>query len=262
MCARWRVRELQTWLHDAIIAPMPPPAAEVAERILPSQTLAAEQRLEIYRDMYAIRMEEALEVDYPAVAAFLGHHDFHHLAIDYVQRHPSTSYTLNRLGDAFPQFIAETMPRRRALHDLARLELAMTQVFDEEESPLIDASAIAGVPAESVASMQLIPIRALRLLSFDYPVNDLFQRFRDDEPLRTPRRKQTWLAVHRRDYSVMRLPLGERAFAMLSLVCNGAMLDDAIGEFASRFDEPLRQEELFAWFRDWTAAGLFTASEI
>jgi hypothetical protein len=212
--------------------------------------------------MYAIRMEEALEVDYPAVAALLGHHDFHHIVNAYVQRHPSTSYTLNRLGDAFPQFIAETMPRRRALHDLARLELAMTQVFDEEQSPLIDATAIANVPANEVVSMCLVPIRALRLLSFDYPVNDLFQRFRDDEPMRTPRRKPEWLAIHRRDYSVIRLPLELRAFAMLSLICEGATLGDAVVAFASRFDEPPRQDELFSWFRDWTAAGLFTAIEI
>src|SRR4051794_2420708 len=153
-------------MHDAIVAPMPPLADDVSRRILPSRTLAPNERLDIYRDMYAIRMEEALEVDYPAVAALLGHHDFHHLVNAYVQRHPSTSYTLNRLGDAFPQFVAETMPRRRALYDLARLELAMTQVFDEEESPLIDANAIAVVPAESVASMRLVSIRALRLLSF------------------------------------------------------------------------------------------------
>lgn len=256
------MRDLQTWMHDAIVAPMPPPADDVARRILPSRTLAPNERLDIYRDMYAIRMEEALEVDYPAVAALLGHHDFHHLVNAYVQRHPSTSYTLNRLGDAFPQFIAKTMPRRRALYDLARLELAMTQVFDEEESPLIDANAIAAVPAESVASMRLVPIRALRLLSFDYPANDLFQRFRDDEPMRTPRRKPTWLAIHRRDYSVMRLPLELRAFAMLELIHGGATLGDAVVEFASRFDGPPRQDELFAWFRDWTAAGLFTAIEI
>lgn len=256
------MRELQMWMHDAITAPRPPVAADVERHILPSRTLDAEQRLSIYRDMYAIRMEEALEVDYPAVAALLGHHDFHHLVNAYIQRHPSRTYTLNRLGDAFPRFIAETMSRRRALHDLARLELAMTEVFDEQESPLVDATAIASVPAHAAATMRLIPIRALRLLAFDYPVNDVFQRFRDDEPLRIPRRKATWLAVHRRDYSVMRLPLGERPFALLQLVCNGATLGDAIVEFASRFDAPLRQEELFAWFRDWTAAGLFTAIEI
>lgn len=256
------MRELQSWMHDAITGPMPPNVSEIARRILPSRTLAPEQRLDIYRDMYAIRMEEALEADYPAVAAMLGHHDFHPLVNAYVQAYPSTTYTLNRLGDAFPQFIAQRWPRRRALHELARLELAMTEVFDEEESPLIDASAIANVPPHEVASMRLVPIRALRLLAFEYPVNDLFQRFRDEKPLRAPRRKATWLAIHRRDYSVMRLPLGERAFALLKFICDGATIGDAIVEFASRFDAPPRQEELFAWFRDWTAAGLFTAIEI
>jgi hypothetical protein len=256
------VRELQTWMHAAIVAPRPPSPRDVAKYILPSHTLAPEERLELYRDMYAVRLIEAIEGDYPAVAALLGHRGFHALSAAYIERHPSVSYTLNRLGDHFPQFIAETLPRRRALADLARLELAMTQVFDEEESPLLDAHAIAAVPPHAVASMRLVPIRALRLLAFDYPVNDLFQRFRDDEPLRAPRAKKTWLVVHRRDYGVMRMPLDERAFTLLSALCDGETLGDAVVAFAERNGAPPAQDELFAWFRDWTAAGLFTAIEV
>src|SRR6185295_14998144 len=49
------------------------------------------------------------------------------LARDYVQVHPSTSYTLNRLGDRLPDFVTGWAPRAEAgfLHDLARLELAV-----------------------------------------------------------------------------------------------------------------------------------------
>lgn len=246
------MRELQEWMYTHITAPLPPPDAEVATRILPSRTLQPSERLALYRDMYTVRMTEALETDYPAFAALFGHHAFEHLVEAYCARYPSSSYTLNRFGDHFPQFVAETMPRRRALHDLARFELAMTEVFDEAESPVLDANAIANVPPEAVESLRIVPIRALRLLALDYPVNDLFRRFRDDEPLRVPRPKKTWLAIYRREFAVLRMPLTEGAFALLSMLCDGAPL----GEVVMRFPD---QQELFTSFRDWTASGLFSA---
>src|SRR6185295_16302737 len=99
---------------------------------------------------------DAMAVDYPAIVHFLGEHAFGHLIADYVQEHPSRSYTFNRLGDDFPKFLES---RRAFLADLARLELAMTQVFDEEES-VAAAAAAAATPEE----MRLTPIKALRLL--------------------------------------------------------------------------------------------------
>ena len=68
--------------------------------ILPSKTLTPVERVGVYQGMYLLRMIEALEGDYPAVAHFLGDEEFAELVTRYVAAHPSTSYTFNRLGDA------------------------------------------------------------------------------------------------------------------------------------------------------------------
>lgn len=258
------MRELQTWMYGAIAAPEPPPALEIERVILPSHTLQPAERLELYRDMYTVRMIEALEADYPAVAAFLGHHNFGHLVHDYTQRHPSSSYTLNRLGDAFPDFIAnETkIDRRQFLADLARLELAMTDVFDEAESPLLDANALSGVAPERLASARLKTIAALRLIATAYPVNKIFDAFREEQPLVAPRKRASWLAVHRRDYSVYRMPLTRGAYAMLLALQQGSAIGEAIDAAVAATGSVPQRDELFGWFRDWTAAGLFTSLEI
>ena len=44
--------------------------------MLPSQTLTSAERLDIYRDMYLLRMEEALAIDYPGLKHFLGEEEF------------------------------------------------------------------------------------------------------------------------------------------------------------------------------------------
>jgi len=232
------VRELQEWMYDAIAQPQWP---EDTSRVVDAS------RLEIYRGMYPIRMQEALAADYPAVAKFLGEDEFNHVVAHYTEHHPSRSYTLNRLGDSFPDFLNYDP----FLHDLARFELAMTQVFDEEETPELDPDAFGSIGPDS----RLKTIAAFRLQAFDYPVNEFFQSFRNDEELVEPEPRKVRIAFHRREYAVYRMELDEKAYDFLCALCDGATLAEAIDGTGAT------QDELFGWFRDWSAAGIFGGIE-
>jgi hypothetical protein len=230
--------------------------------ILPSASLQPIQRVGLYHGMYMLRMIEALTIDYSALAHFLGEEAFEELVRAYVQRFPSRSYTLNRLGDSLPEFIAtSTFKRRIFLRDLARLELAMTQVFDEIEAEPLPGDAIASIAPERIADARIVPIPALRLLSLDYDANEAFQAWRDERAIK-PRRQKAWLAVHRRDYGVYRMPLEREAFTFLGLLIAGQTIGGAIAAFHRRFKRLPEQDEIFTWFRDWSAAGLFAAIEV
>ncbi|MGA8806942.1 MAG: DNA-binding domain-containing protein [Thermoanaerobaculia bacterium] len=259
---------LQEWMQAVVTHPSDvyeaADAAEIAvdDVILPSRTLQPIQRVGIYHGMYMLRMIEALTVDYAAVAQFLGEHAFEHLVRDYVQQFPSRSYTFNRLGDSLPEYIASsTWKRRTFLRDLAKLELAMTHVFDEAEAEALPADAIASIAPEQIADARIIPIPALRLLALDYDANDAFQAFREERPMK-PRRQKSWLAVHRRDYGVYRMPLTREAFVFLEALVARETIGSAIETFQRRFRRFPAQSDLFTWFRDWSAAGLFTAIEV
>jgi hypothetical protein len=208
-------------------------------------------RLAIYRDMYPMRMHDAMAADYPALAKFLGEEKFHELVDRYTGHHPSQSYTLNRLGDSFPDFLTDDP----FLRDLARFELAMTEVFDAEETPELDPAVFGSIGPDS----RLKTIAAFQLHAFDYPVNGFFQSFRDGEELVEPELQKSWVAFHRRDYGVFRLALEERAYDFLSALCDrtsgGATIVEAIDATGAT------QDELFGWFRDWSAAGIFGGIE-
>ena len=75
------------------------PAEEARNVVLPGRALTALERLDIYRDMYLLRMEEALGIDFPALKHFLGDDEFMKLVARYTDAHPSRSYTFNRFGD-------------------------------------------------------------------------------------------------------------------------------------------------------------------
>jgi hypothetical protein len=259
---------LQEWMQSVVTHPADvyeaAEAAEIAvdEVILPSQSLQPIQRIGIYHGMYMLRMIEALTVDYAALAQFLGEHAFEHLVRDYVEQFPSRSYTFNRLGDSLPEYLASsTWKRRTFLRDLAKLELAMTQVFDEAEAAPLPADAIGAIAPEEVADARIIPIPALRLLALDYDANEAFQAFRDEAPMK-PRRQKTWLAVHRRDYGVYRMPLTREAHTFLECLEARQTIGSAIETFNQRFRRFPEQSELFTWFRGWSAAGLFAAIDV
>lgn len=111
-------------------------------------------------------MRDALRSDYPALAELLGERGFAKLVADYVAVHPSRSFTLARLGDHLPEFLAGWgSPRRRGLRtDVARLERAGAQVFDAEETAPLDADALQALPAADWPKLRLRPAAAFRLV--------------------------------------------------------------------------------------------------
>jgi hypothetical protein len=270
---------LQLWMQAAVVHPgtareavAAPPAAglvppdRVEEIIRPTDRLTGVERVGIYQGMYLLRMEEALESDYPGLQHLLGPRRFFALVREYVQVHPSVSYSLNRLGDFFPDFVgrAEGLPRRAFCHDLARLELAVAQVFDGEESPVLASEAIARVPEDAWERARLRTVSAFRLLALDYPVNAYLQSVRDEDHRHPPRRRgKSYVAVYRRDYAVYRLDLTHSAHKLLEALAGGVALGDAVGAaVAMRGRRAPKADDLFRWFRQWVAAGLFQAVDV
>ncbi|HVO09737.1 MAG TPA: DNA-binding domain-containing protein [Vicinamibacteria bacterium] len=265
---------VQRWLQAVIVHPgcvadalasaearVEVPTKAIEEVVRPSWSLTAVERVEVYHGMYLLRMVEALESDFPAVRHFLGEEAFAELVRDYVERYPSRSYTLNRLGDHLPQFFAEEVDRPDAafLHDLARAELAATEVFDEEPSPVLEAEALRRVPQLALAQARLRPIDALRLLELRHTVVGHLEAAKHGRPAPRPRRRRSHLAVYRRDYTVLRREMTGDEYGMLSALVAGQPLGEAIGAAALRLRAARREETVFRWFRSWVAEGLFSA---
>jgi hypothetical protein len=241
------------------------PASRVGDVILPSKTLTPVERVGIYHGMYLLRMVEALETDYPALQHFLGPQDFRALVAGYVQVHPSRSYTLNRLGDHFAEFVkgAPGIRRRDFCHELARLELLVSQVFDGPETQGLSAEAIAAVPGDAWERACLTPVAAFRLGAFRYPVNAYLQSTQgDDHDHPKPRLKDEWVAIFRRDYRVRRVDLTRPAHDLLADLVGGKTLGEAISAALRRGTKKgPSEDELFRWFRDWIALGMFAGVE-
>ena len=270
---------MQRWMQEVVVHPGTVEEAVGARRarkalagasiedvILPSSRLSPAERVGVYQGMYLLRMEEALESDYPGLAHMLGHEGFSSLVRDYVQEHPSMSYTLNRLSDRLPAFVSRWRGTRRpaVAGDLARLEQAIAEVFDAEEVEALSEDEIAALPAEAWERLRLAPIPAFRLLALRYPVGAYLDSLSGDEhrhPALT--RKDTFIAVFRRDYIVRRLELSRRAHDLLKDLVAGKRVGRAVAADLKRGGRRgAAADELFAWFRQWAAAGVFRSLSV
>lgn len=256
--------DLLRWFQAAVVAPHEPAKrrrlAPASKHILPSKTLKPEQRVGIYVDAYLARLVEALESDFEAVTTLLGHHGFHELCRSYLEKHPSTNWSLNPLGRKLPAYLA-TFPRRAAARDLAALEAAMSEVFDAEESAPLKPEDFGKIAPEKVAASRLVFVPTFRLLALDYAANPYVDAVRQKKPLPPLRKKKSWIAVYRKGFQVWRLDLKEPAHAALSMLMKGRTVGAALAAAAARWrgSPSGLQGQVRQWFGEWVSEGFFSA---
>lgn len=268
-----RLVRLQKWMQAVVVHPgttrqalRSPGAAgllpdgQIGSVLLPSPTLTPAERIGVYQQMYPLRMYDALAADYPGLEHFLGGR-FSDFVAAYTSAHPSMGYTLNRLGDHVPAFLARQrrFTPRPFLVDLARLELALTQAFDERESPVLKAEAFEGLSDERLEKTRLATVPSVRLLELGWNADAYLDSLRDDEHNHPkPAKEVSFVIVFRRNYAIYRLPVTAAAFALLQDIAAGKTLGDAVGNALGRRGAKRASADDFArWFRNWTAEGVF-----
>jgi len=231
--------------------------SEARQAILPSKTMQPLERLAVYRGMYPLRMRDALAADYPGLAAFLGHRRFFEFVLSYVRVFPSSSYTFARLGDHVPEFLRRTrrFPPAPFLRELATLERAINEVFDADEEDVEDPASPPRHVSADWKSRRFAVTPTLRLLAFRCaagPALDALKAGR--RPATRPR--ATWVALHRRRYTVCRLDLTRAEFRLLGALSKGQTLGAALRAAVRKSGKPMAPRAVTRAFRTFTAEGI------
>jgi hypothetical protein len=301
--ARHTLDELQRWLQAVVTHPGGVAAGidsaeardqialvprQVERVVTRSQALSAIERLEIYNRAYFARLLECLREEYSVLSAALGDELFDSFAIGYLEAHPSQSYTLSRLGEKFPEFLADTRPVTGGLKsalraeatvvggtsvppsdsasaetgptadwpefmiDLARLERTINEVFDgpgSEGRPVFDGVRLSSISAGRWPETRLVCVPCLRVMRLSHPVNDYFSAIRRGEKPPIPATAPAHLAITRRGYRVLRYPLEPAQHELLQVLLDGEPVGKAIERAAAV--SPLTDAQLAGALRDW-----------
>ncbi len=260
------------------------PMAEVAESfIAPNSRLTAFERLEIYNRQYWFRLLSAIAEDFPALRAVVGSQRFDALSVAYLAEHPSRSFTLRNLGSKLVEWLSahpEFTGRRHALAvDVARIEWAFVEAFDNAEHTALTPDQIATLGADSRLGLQ----PHVRLMALNYAADEIALSLhsrdkrqateaglKNDDPLAAPvslpklRRRAVWVAAHRVDFTVYYRRLAREEFVTLEALRAGATLGVALeaGFSDSRLPEWKRPGQVHEWFAAWAELGWICAPDI
>lgn len=256
------------------------PTKKIAESFIkPNDRLTSFERLEIYNRQYWFRIRGCFYEDYPGLRAVLGDKKFERMTDAYLSKHPSQSYTLRNLGSRLIKFLGAeprwAAPKNKLALDLARLEWAHIEAFDNEARPALKTEDLAGRDAARIR-LKLQP--HLTLLKLENEVDDFLIELKKNSGLRSEasnameqnqRRKKTqvthrlkarvnFLAVHRYQEGIYYKQLERGQFLLLSALRDGATLERACAKVVAL---KVPGETIGKWFANWSTLGWFCGLE-
>jgi hypothetical protein len=189
--------------------------------------LSAQERVEIYVDMYVERLVDVLEQDFPETREAMGHDRFGRIARDYLKANPSQDPDVGRVGRGFAEFVPV---EHRAL---AAKEWARAEVFVEREvAPLTPEQFQAAIDPTRFGAQRLQLVPALRLVG----------------------ETAVWRASPTLIHDV---ELDTQEARALRLALHGAPVEQVCGAFAEASDA---FEALQGWVAEGWIAGLMSAA--
>ena len=288
--SRRQYLQLQRLMAGAVMRPLTPkgrlqsvwrdgrPMKQVAAGFIkPNDRLTSFERLEIYNRQYWFRLLDCFYDDYPGLRAVLGDRRFARLAEAYLTEHPSSSFSLRNLGRGVMEFLA-AQPQWVAPHgalalDMARLEWAQIEAFDNETKPPLSMDELLEINPERTR-LRLQP--HLTLLELSHPVDEFLlqikraERLRDEasnameaQPARVRRKlkrqlkpARVFLAVHRQNETVFYKRLDPVAFRVLSAFRHKATIGEACQQMgAVDGSAPDAGAKVKTWFQSWASLG-------
>ena len=246
-----RLAELQKCFFELVTRA--PGARPAADCFVSTPHLSAEERVGIYANMFVWRQIDALREDFPKLAQLLGDEGFYATAEKYLRAYPSTHPSLAQLGRHFASFLAETPGPRPDLADLAALEWARCEVFEEAQVRAATPDLVGGPdPAQIV--LRTVP--ALRLLTLRHDVVPLWKDLDDGKEAPSPRSQTTAVAVWRKEFVVFHVSLAAEEALALRRAMSGATLGEVCEAFADREDSvQAALAAVASWFaEEWIAA--------
>jgi hypothetical protein len=254
-----------------------------ASFIAPNSRLTAFERLEIYNRQYWFRVLGALAEDFPGLRAVIGSEAFDALSVAYLTAHPSRSFSLRNLGSHMSEWLAAHPQwagrRSRLAIDVARIEWAFVEAFDNAENAALTLDQIATLDGGSRLALQ----PHLRLIAMDYAADDLVLALHKREkrqtseagvkqedgpkaPAKLPklRRRATWVAAHRVDLSVYYRRLHRDEFLTLAAIRRGLPLVEALEAGFENSPTPMgrRPRMVQEWFANWAEFGWICTPDI
>lgn len=198
----------------------------------PVAALVRQPGFAVYRNTIVKGCIDALQANYPCIERLVGTEWFRAAAAVYVDRWPPLDSRLLGYGHDFADFLGGFEPARELLYlaNVARLDRFWTEAHVAADEPLLDAAAIARLPARELVNLVLKPQAAARWIWFaDQPAYTIWRVNREQAPIPD---ELAWTGegalLVRLDGVVRWQALGASACVFLDACARGVSLEPAV----------------------------------
>ncbi len=227
-----------------------------------SDGVNATARLEVYRNAFYMRLQDALAHDFPALLATAGEANFGRLTARYLRDRRSQRPSLRWLGEGLAKWLrARGEP---ALADLAELERATLSAFDAEDAAPLTGEAFAAIPPERWPGLRLELHPTVSLLAVGANVHEVWVAVRAGRPPTALRLARERLVVWRANGGAQVEAIAEGWHRLLASLARDATLAAACEELACSMDagrvpalvaECLHRAGALGWLKAATPTG-------
>ncbi len=228
----------------------------LARVIVGDDRLSAEERVDIYANMYFYRILDVLKEDFPATLCVLGAERFHNLVTGYLIESPSAHFSISNVGNHLADFLRDHPLRDEFpfLADLGRLERALIEVFHAADAAPLDVEQMRAIAPEGWPSLKLTLHPANQILELQWNVATILNAVEQgEEPFHPVRDAMTMLVWRNRNLVYYRaIDSAERD--QLAALSNGTTFAEICEMIAGGVDEGdpavAINQRLEAWLRD------------
>lgn len=235
-------------------------AEGVESHVVGTERVPIATRLAIYGDGYSLRLIEALQANYPALAKLLGDDEFPILGAAYVQANDSHFRSVRYYGAGLPDFLTTQMPFAKSplLAELARWEWTMTEVFDAADAEPIGVEALAAVHPESWPELRFDLHPSVRRLGLFWNAPQIWKALTSDEErpkaavLAEPGQWALWRQGLQTYFRSLQAPEAEA----LDAARDGATFGELCTSLPRHFTEEETPSRAAGFLRQWVESGL------
>jgi hypothetical protein len=227
----------------------------VLRQVRQTEAAAGAARMDVYANGYSLRLLEALQTDYPGLAAIAGEERFEALGRAYIADHRSGFRNLRWYGGRLSDFLesAPAWSDRPELADMARFEWAMAASFDALDAASLGRDALVRIAPQDWPRLSFIVHPAVRRIELTTNAPAMWAAQERGEPLPALSRgpAKSWLLT-RRDLQVRFRAMAFEEAAAFDRLAARASFAQWCGELGSaeRAVELLNQ-----WLADGALAG-------
>jgi hypothetical protein len=240
---------------------------EAQKYIAPSPTLEPDQRIQIYNQQYWWRLLSTLHDNFPLTTRLFGYQQFNSLiGTPYLQKYPSTHWSLNHLGDKLPQWVREEYYEedKPLVVEAIDTDQAFNNSFSAGEYPFMDLyhdTKDSSKTAILKEKMRLQP--HVHMFSFQHnllPFRKVMLKeepeFWEEHPFPSLEKEKTYYFVlyRNRHCQVTWTEINQYEYKLLENFKSGSTIEHACHWLEHQDQQFLEEasENLHLWFQEWT----------